>query len=248
MGLLLTYPITCQIILSHQAFKETVTLQKEVNPIISQCLTVATIDTLATDPDTEDIVLTALGDTTKMSYRYPGRQSSLFLGSGSRVARARNTKDYRGEQTGIRRHQYTTNGPDAGTANATVGQYFVTNLAKFERSFSGTDGDPTPTASNNFGTSQVMNGSAIRNMDASITLKNLDANDPVTWDVYECAYSFWDVFIWDGVRTAKCPFNFLLTATMKEKYQSKLLLVVLSMSTTLLTSNSKDIISNSLEQ
>ena len=54
-----------------------------------------------------------------------------------------------------------------------------------------------PTASNNYQTANVMNGSYINNFNAKITLKNIDSSDPITLDLYQVAVSFYDVLIWE---------------------------------------------------
>jgi len=122
-------------------------------------------------------------------------------------------KDYQSAQSGIRRHTWTANVPDKGSVVTGINNYFATTLARFQRSFSGVTPDvpPTATASNNYATASVMNGSAIRNFKASITLKN-KKTEPVTLDIYQIALSFWDGLIWDTVKAANSPLSFYPTA------------------------------------
>ncbi len=118
-----------------------------------------------------------------------------------------------GEGSGIRRHEvsYTPTGtPGALLPN----EYLHTALAQFARSFTAADdGEPTATASNNFQTSQVMNGSRISNMKCVVNIANQSASQGAYVDVYMVACSFWDILVWDTIQTAYCPYTFDSTTT-----------------------------------
>lgn len=110
----------------------------------------------------------------------------------------------------IRRHQFRAN----ATYNTTPGgptitqqEYAYVELLRFRRTFGGTaDVEPTPTAgTNNYGTTDVMNGSRIGKYNCRITLENTTGSDPVYLDVYMAALSFFDAHDWDAIYGAACP-------------------------------------------
>lgn len=143
-----------------------------------------------------------------MSYRRPGRRSQLSVqssaSSGSR--RQSSQRSYVSQQSGGRRHQFQSlsNGTPL---TLTTGLYFQFILARFRRSFdSGADTPPTATASNNFQSADVFNGSKITNYNAVIRIKNRGAVGGYL-DVYEVALSFFDVLIWNTIQPTACPFT-----------------------------------------
>ncbi len=154
------------------------------------------LDILATHLDVPDV---PTGEaTTKMPYRRPGgrRTSSSFARAGPGSGRAGIRSQYTSEQTVKRRHEYQQNGPSyLNVANSLApNEWIGFDLAKFHRTFSGSvaDVDPTATASNNYQTSQVMNGSHIQNMKAKVTIKNLSTTGDFILDVYLVSMSFYD--------------------------------------------------------
>ena len=119
--------------------------------------------------------------------------------------------NYKSDQTGIRRHQVIN--PLGALATINLGDYQETILARFNRSFgAGSDDEPTATASNNFQSVSVMNGSAIRKFTAKIKLSNNASSNGVYIDVYELTYSFGESLYQDEVYGAFCPVEFTGTA------------------------------------
>lgn len=127
-----------------------------------------------------------------------GNQSLGFLKSSN----------YKSEQTGIRRHSVSAS--MIGTPSTLLpGEYFYQNLLKFRRAFGASDdSDPTATASNNFQTTEMMNGSKARNYTCKIKVANTNASDVCYLDVYAIALSYYDALVWDTIRTANCPVSF----------------------------------------
>lgn len=145
-----------------------------------------------------------------MPYRRPSRGSSLRV--QNTLASATRTKSgqrsYVSQQSGSKRHQYQA--VSAGTPQTlTAGLYFFFSLLQFKRSAAGgvDDVPPSATASNNYQTASVFNGSKIINYNASIKLKNRGAIGGYL-DVYEVACSFYDVLIWNTIFPTACPFTF----------------------------------------
>lgn len=137
--------------------------------------------------------------------------------------RARSTpryqKTYASEQTGIRRHQLIQNvkGPVASSDASSLApqEYAVIDLLRFQRTFDiGTTDDvaPTPTASNNYQSNAVFNGSAIRKFNAKIKIKSNSSSQTQYYDVYEMAMSFYDVLVWNTISVGTSLLTFDTTA------------------------------------
>ena len=144
------------------------------------------------------------------------RKAGLFTQGTLADSRGSNRPidQYNLDQTGLRRHQFVSSSPAIGIPQILIpGEYFISTLCQFRRSFGGgADDPPTPTVGNNYQTPEVFNGGRIENMNASITLKNGDATNPATLTVYEVALSFYDAAVLDLLNTAISIFQFL-TAT-----------------------------------
>lgn len=150
-----------------------------------------------------------------MPYRRGGRNSTLRVQSSqSSSARSRSgQRDYVSQQSGSKRHQYQA--LSVGTPlTLTAGMYFYHPLLIFARSKGGVVDDVPldPTASNNYQSSLVMNGSKIVNFNAAIRIKNRGAIGGYL-DVYQVAASFYDVLIWNTLFPSQCPFTFDNTTT-----------------------------------
>ena len=92
-------------------------------------------------------------------------------------------KQYKISGSGIRRHEVIF--PIAGMDPIALGEYATTILCKFKRSFDASaDGLPTATASNNFETATVMNGSKITKFTAKVKISNQGSSAGVYLDVY----------------------------------------------------------------
>lgn len=126
--------------------------------------------------------------------------------SGSRAVSAQ--PSYVTQQSGTKRHQVQSVGSPAPIA-LLAGEYFKFQLLRFARSAAGGTDDvpPSATASNNYQSTVVFNGSKIRNYNSTIRIKNRGAIGGYL-DVYECALSFFDVLVWDTIQTSTCPFTF----------------------------------------
>nr|AGG39821.1 hypothetical protein [Diporeia sp. associated circular virus] len=155
----------------------------------------------------EEVIHLIVGDIN-MAYgstmrRATGNASNFSSNSGQYQSA------YQNLETTIRRHQYTAAAPDEGSANAlTSGNHFCVTICSFKRAFgSGNDSQPTATASNNYQSSSVMNGSSISNLSALIRLKN---NAPETryLDVYSVALSYYDALIWNTIFASQSPVTF----------------------------------------
>ncbi len=113
-----------------------------------------------------------------MPYRRGGRYSSMSVASPNRQATQANRaqKNYVSQQSGAKRHQYQSLPVNSPLALA-AGEYFVHRLARFVRGTTAAPDDtpPSPTASNNYQTPSVMNGSKIVNYNTKISIKNRGA-------------------------------------------------------------------------
>ncbi len=114
-------------------------------------------------------------------------------------------RDYVSEQAGTRRHEFTSSNL---VAPITLGDYTVIDLCRFTRSFTGADGAPTATASNNFQNVRVFNGSKVVDYKAKILLNNNSAASGFYIDIYSMALSFSDALYFDTVYTTECPVQF----------------------------------------
>lgn len=146
-------------------------------------------------------------------YGYGGNTSSPVG-----FAQTNRPSDYRVSSSSIRRHVFTKSAPDIGSVSPFVSLFhFGFTLARFRRSFgAGTDDLPTPTGSigNNYQTSDVMNGSIIKNFQANIRLSNVNAN-PVTITAYEVVTSFFDAHDQDTIDTGSPISQDITTASAK---------------------------------
>lgn len=111
--------------------------------------------------------------------------------------------------TGVRRHQFRQNAdynPTPGGPQITQQEYARVVLANFIRSDTAVANvDPTPTTgTNNFPTTEVMNGSYLNRYKCKIQLTNL-ASSYTYLDVYMCALSFFDARTWEQVYNAASP-------------------------------------------
>lgn len=122
-------------------------------------------------------------------------------------------RQYGSELTGTRRHQFIAQpvAPAAGVGVVAPNEWLGFELASFKRTFDAgvtDDSPPTPTASNNYQTPDVFNGSKIHNFSAKIKIQNVSASNSAIWDVYEFALSFYDVLLWRQIQPATCPLRF----------------------------------------
>lgn len=142
-----------------------------------------------------------------MARRYSQR-GSIRATDRFAQARTKDPRNYIGTQSAGRRHDYTSIATGTPTTLA-PGNYFIHELLKFKRTFSGSvdDTPPSATASNNFQSQSVFNGSKVVNFGAKIKVQN-KSNDPVFLDIYEVALSFYDAFIWNAFTATSCPVTF----------------------------------------
>ena len=136
---------------------------------------------------------------------FVNRKSSRYA---TRRSVSKYSKSYVQQSSGSRRHQFTADftGP-AGSTDATslaANEYGIFDLARFQRTFDisvTADTEPTATASNNYQTSAVMNGSKIIRYQAKVRIENTGTSTNY-YDVYTMALSFYDALIWDTVSTS----------------------------------------------
>lgn len=164
------------------------------------------------------------------------RKSSIKY-SGSNVGRSNysRSKGYVSESSGLRRHEITS--VLQGTPAAILpNEYIFTYLLQFKRAFGAADdSEPTATASNNYQTWAVMNGSKVGNFTAKIDIANQSASQPAYLDVYTVAVSFYDVLVWNTILPTQCPFTFDSTTTGPPNLQGAV--SAKAVSATLITEN-----------
>lgn len=117
---------------------------------------------------------------------------------------------YQTSGTGVWRHEYNTAITGIGSINPA--SFASVQLLRFVRSFGSAgqnDFPPSPTASNNFQSFNVFNGSRIENFEAKFNIKNISSTTAYDLDVYIIALSFYDALVWDTV----LPSNSLVTFT-----------------------------------
>ncbi len=150
-----------------------------------------------------------------MSYRTNRRRRSYSR--NSRNSSLHHQTNYVSEHTASRRHEFQTGATRPPGTTLGAGDYLYFPLLQFRRTFHSTteNQDPTPTASNNYASTTVMNGSQVRNFSATITLQNR-ASIGGHLDVYEVICSFYDVLIWDTLNNNLCPFSFQTELTTGE--------------------------------
>lgn len=151
-----------------------------------------------------------------MPYRSPASARSVTGQAGPGTITpsvSNNPLNYVPTQSGVWRHQFTQGAtyPGAGVL-ITQQVYAILELAKFERSFSGTDGPPTPVANtNNFTSTKCFNGSRIGKYNCNIILRNETPSTPVYLDVYMIALSFEEAYLWNAIWAAACPVSQIVT-------------------------------------
>lgn len=135
-------------------------------------------------------------------------------GGGGLVSNSTNRylkkSNYVSQQSGNRRHEFTLAAPIVGSASIlNANEYFGVEIIRFQRTFTGAaDTPPTASASNNYATSGVFNGSRVSNLESTIVLKNTSATVSPTIDIYEIALSYYDGLIWNTIRPTQCPVAF----------------------------------------
>lgn len=150
-----------------------------------------------------------------MAYRRPG---SKFRANGNyqRSTAQQKLKNYGSLQTTTNRHQ--VQGVVSEFASMTAGLYAPLQLLAFRRN----NGSPlSPTASNNYQTSQVYNGGYIKNFKCDIYAKSLSSTVTFKIDVYAVALSFYDALVWDTVITTSCPVSFSVAAGFEGDVSAK---------------------------
>lgn len=160
------------------------------------------------------------------------------IGSGTFTPRPSMQPNYGSLESGLRRHEFQAPAfpVPAGFPALAPGEYFGHILAGFRRTFSGATSDvpPTATASNNFQSTRVMNGSRIENFRAKITIKNR-SNIGGWLGVYRVALSFYDALIWDTLISTSCPVTFDSTGVGPPDTRGRV--DTKAVSTTLITKN-----------
>lgn len=139
----------------------------------------------------------------RSSTRYSSFPANVNVTPGPQHVRS----NYKSEQTAVRRHEFISKIP--GLRPIDLGDFAQLVLCRFKRSFgAGADDPPTPTASNNYQSTSVFNGSAIRGFTADIKLSNVSSGDTIYIDVYSLVYSFSDSIYQDAVYDTSCPVFF----------------------------------------
>lgn len=159
------------------------------------------------------------------------RQRTFQRGTNLITGNFNKPRNYKSLQTAQRRHEFLAGAPTAGTPlTLNAGDLLGVTLARFRRSFgAGSDDEPTATAGNNFQTSDVMNGSEVRDLEAYVQITNKSNADPATLTVYKHCFSFYDALIWSTLY-ANCPFTFDTTATNEGEVRYKTVVPALSLS------------------
>lgn len=133
--------------------------------------------------------------------------------------------------SGVGRKSYTPNGQSLvwrheydsqleGTSIA-AGAYVEVPLLRFSRSFSGTaDTPPSPTASNNYQTERVFNGSRVQRFNAVMNIQSFEKSSPsgdaaqdFQLDLYAMVTSFYDAYVFNGLFPTLCPVDFDTSST-----------------------------------
>lgn len=148
-----------------------------------------------------------------------GRGRPRLSTNANFVNRPTKQSNYVPLQSGGRRHEFSTAAFPAPAAFPALaaGEYFGHILCAFERTFgSGDDEEPTATASNNYQTPRVMNGSKIQNFQAKISIKNR-SNIGGFLGVYRIALSFYDALVWNTLISGSCPVTMDTTTTAPDE-------------------------------
>jgi len=136
-----------------------------------------------------------------------GNNQYVKSGAGYGGAVINSTPNYDAYESGIWRHNYTTQNPTTGASPLAANEYLAFTIARFKRTFApGVTNDlpPTPTNSNNYQSESVFNGSYIKDLNCVIKLANT-GGAPVYLDIYEVCLSWFDALIWNTVYPANCP-------------------------------------------
>lgn len=143
---------------------------------------------------------------------YRRNQQRVRAGTSNRLAQynTRTSRDnYKSAGTGIRRHDLNLE-VASGNMAIDAGEYLPLTFHKFKRTFSvaaaDPDVEPTAIASNNFISSEVMNGSYIQNHQTSIKVKN-EGSQPHYLNIYTVAFSFADVLYASALFPAEFPYE-----------------------------------------
>ncbi len=124
--------------------------------------------------------------------RSPGRYFAIAQGNQSRGMYATG-RNYVSQESGTRRHELTVS---TNTSPIALGDYVTQELCRFKRSFdAGVDDPPTPTASNNYQSTSVFNGSKILNYECKVKINNVSSGNGFYIDVYIVTASFADA-VW----------------------------------------------------
>ena len=111
--------------------------------------------------------------------------------------------NYLSQQSGTRRHEFTS-----ATTQTPIplGEYVTQVLVGMKRSFgAGSDDPPTPTASNNYQTSQVFNGSKILDYECKVRVNNTGSGTGIYLDVYLITCSFSDTAWMNTITPSTTP-------------------------------------------
>jgi len=116
-------------------------------------------------------------------------------------------RNYVSQQSGARRHQVVG---QLHSGALPLGDYVSAVQLKFKRSFDAGNPDvaPTATASNNYQSSSVFNGSQIRNAKWNYKINSQSSGDGIYLDVYTLTYSFGESLYQDAVYKTLCPVEF----------------------------------------
>ncbi len=139
--------------------------------------------------------------------RSASRYSGAPAGMNVRGGVSNFNRSYKSEGAGIRRHQVIST--IAGLDSIALGDTATATICRFKRSFDATaDGEPTPTASNNFQSFSVMNGSKIQKLTAKIKINNQGSATGIYLDVYEVVTSFSDALFMETTYPAESPVTY----------------------------------------
>lgn len=134
---------------------------------------------------------------------FPGNQNVTGIPGNSR-------DNYKTAGSGIRRHEFSSAIP--GLVSIDLGDYAVVELVKMRRSFAGSDTPPTATASNNYQSSQVMNGSKIFGFESKVQISNIGSGNGIYLDVYSIVTSFSEALYLDTVYPSESPIEMTFAA------------------------------------
>ncbi len=137
------------------------------------------------------------------------RKSSIYSTAPLDSTRAvkRQGDNYGTLGSGLKRHMYSTG--LASIASLAPNVYSANKILRFVRNDGVTnDVPPSATASNNYQTDKVMNGSRISNLQVKVAIKNTSATNSMILDVYVIILSFYDALVWDTINTSASLVSF----------------------------------------